>query len=194
MTEVRRATRDDLPDVTATLARAFVDDPVFRFLIPLDDDRHRSELAFRMLGINALDRGMVLRTSDTSAAAFWALPGQWTVPWRNVLRTLPLSLRAYRTGVFRALSLLGRIEGVHPREPHYYLEVLGTDPVQQGRGHGAAIMEYVLTRADAESVGAYLESSKDSNVPYYRRFGFEVVNEIRIPNGPTIWPMWRAPR
>ncbi len=194
MTEVKRATRDDLPNVTAVLARAFVDDPVFRYLIPVDDDRRRSELAFRMLGLNALDHGMVLRTSDTSAAAFWATPGQWAFPWRNVLRTLPISLRAYRLGVFRALGLLGQIEKVHPDEPHYYLEVLGTDPSRQGQGFGAAIMEHVLTRADSEGVGAYLESSKDLNVPYYRRFGFEVVNEIRIPDGPTIWPMWRDPR
>ena len=194
MTEVKRATRDDLPSVTAVLARAFVDDPVFRYLIPVDDDRRRSELAFRMLGLNALDRGMVLRTPDSAAAAFWATPGQWAFPWRNVLRTLPISLRASRPGVFRALGLLGRIEKVHPHEPHYYLEVLGTDPSRQGQGLGAAIMEHVLTRADSEGVGAYLESSKDLNVPYYRRFGFEVVNEIRIPDGPTIWPMWRDPR
>lgn len=106
----------------------------------------------------------------------------------------PLSLRAYRGRIFHALAFLSKIEAIHPTEPHYYLEVLGTDPARQGRGHGAAIMGHVLERADAEGVGAYLESSKDLNVPFYRRFGFEVVNEIRIPDGPTIWPMWREAR
>jgi predicted N-acetyltransferase YhbS len=55
-------------------------------------------------------------------------------------------------------------------------------------------MNAVLEKADAEGVGAYLESSKDTNVPYYRRFGFEVVGEIHHPNGPTMWRMWRDPR
>lgn len=180
--------------VTATLARAFVEDPVFRYLIPHDDDLGRSQLAFRMLGLNAFEQGIVLHTPDHAAAAYWATPGHWKMPWSNVLRTLPLTLRAYRTRMFRALAFLSKIEAIHPTDPHYYLEVLGTDPAHRGRGLAASIMEHVLGRADSEGVGAYLESSRDLNVPYYRRFGFEVVEEIRIPGGPTIWPMWRDPR
>ena len=86
------------------------------------------------------------------------------------------------------------MEKLHPSEPHYYLEVVGTDPARQGQGHGAALLNEVLEKADAEGVGAYLESSKDSNVPYYRRFGFDVVGEIHHPDGPTMWRMWRDPR
>ena len=42
---------------------------------------------------------------------------------------------------------------------------------------------------------AYLESTKQETVPYYMRFGFEVTGEIKLPDGgPSMWPMWRAPR
>ncbi len=42
---------------------------------------------------------------------------------------------------------------------------------------------------------AYLESSKERNVPLYRRFGFEVIEEHRSKVGsPPIWRMWREPR
>jgi predicted N-acetyltransferase YhbS len=86
------------------------------------------------------------------------------------------------------------MDKTHPREPHWYLAVLGTDPPHQGKGVGAALMTPVLARCDAEGTGAYLESSKPDNVPYYERFGFRVTGQIDMPKGPTMWPMWRDPQ
>ena len=95
----------------------------------------------------------------------------------------PLLLRGFRG-----------VENHHPRWPHWYLGVLGTDPPMQGRGLGSGVMEPVLSRCDRDGIGAYLESSKESNVPYYRRHGFEVVEVVTLPKGPRLWLMWRHPR
>jgi hypothetical protein len=56
-------------------------------------------------------------------------------------------------------------------------------------------MDSRLDRCDAEYAPAYLESSNPDNIPYYQRFGFEVTGELALPEGgPSLWPMWRAPR
>lgn len=194
MSSIVRADFSDLPLITASLTKAFSDDPVFVYLMGGAFNAKRANLAFNMLGRHMLAHGIIMTNDDRSAAAYWGPPGSWKVPISSIVKTMPISLRAYQWQTIRALGVLGRMEKLHPKEPHYYLEVLGTDPSQQGKGHGAALLNAILEKADNEGVGAYLESSKDTNVPYYRRFGFEVVGEIHHPNGPTMWRMWRDPR
>src|SRR5207253_2474548 len=38
-----------------------------------------------------------------------------------------------------------------------------------------------------------LAASSEGNRRLYRRHGFEVTAEIKLPDGPTMWPMWREP-
>ena len=55
-------------------------------------------------------------------------------------------------------------------------------------------MAPVLERCDTDGVGAYLESSKESNIAFYSRHGFQVTEEIKLLAGPPMWKMWRDPR
>ena len=64
--------------------------------------------------------------------------------------------------------MLGETEKRHPREEHWYLEVLGTRPDRQGEGLGSALIRHGLERAEQDGLPAYLESSKESNVAVLR--------------------------
>lgn len=90
-----------------------------------------------------------------------------------------------------ALDLLDRR---HPREPHWYLFVVGSDPARRGRGLGHAVIAPVLDRCDEDGLPAYLESSNPANVPYYARMGFEVTGELTRAGCPPLIPMRRQPR
>jgi hypothetical protein len=74
MTDIVQADISDLPLVTASLARAFADDPVFIYLMGGNYDKRRATLAFQMLGQNILSHGLMLTNQDRSAAAFWGTP------------------------------------------------------------------------------------------------------------------------
>jgi RimJ/RimL family protein N-acetyltransferase len=77
----------------------------------------------------------------------------------------------------------------HPQEPHWYLPLLGVDPMKQGRGYGSALLVHALERCDRDRLPAYLEASSPRNKALYERHGF--VGDRRHPGRivPPMWPM-----
>lgn len=193
----RLATSDDLPDIGRSLAAAFADDPVWEWLLP--GGRNGGPGAgrlFEWIAAGHLDDATVWTLPRTTATAVWAPPGRHRTPTVRALTSLPLLIGGLGLGGVGRLARLGGMERLHPREPHWYLAILGTHPDHQGRGLGTAVVAPGLAAADAAGIGAYLESSKESNVPYYRRLGFEVIDTYDIDGGrgPRLWLMWREPR
>lgn len=192
---MRRATRAELPSLARVLARAFSDDPVTSWLLPDERTRElRSQGLFRAALETHVRDDSVYTTPDRRGAAIWAPPGRWRPGPRDLWPGLRWGLPAIRGRLVDGMRFLRAVERVHPQEPHWYLAVLGTEPEHQGQGLGSAVMAPVLQRCDDECLPAYLESSKERNIPFYRRHGFEVTEEIRIPGAPVLWAMWREPR
>ena len=148
-----------------------------------------------LLRAHYLPLGTVWTTPDKTGAALWAPPGQTVIPTSKILRYSPAILHALGSHAVRALRALSYVEHQHPKEPHWYLGVLGTRVANQGKGIGSALLGPVLDQCDESGLPAYLESSKHSNIAFYRRHGFELKSEIQLPlGGPPVWPMWRDPR
>jgi len=190
--------------VIATMVRAFYDDPLFGFFIT--DPVHQTKGLARFMGAVVLDAApfgdvWAARTHEgrIAAAAAWLPPGSYPRPPRRELMTLarsaPAIARAGRRAV-TAVRLLQEVERVHHRvaEPHYYLALLGTDPLHQRRGAAAGALAPVIARCDEEGVHAYLETQREENLAYYARRSFEVADTIRLEGAPTVWTMMRAPR
>ena len=192
---IRLATKADITAISRTLAKSFDGDPVKMYLcggeqLPID----KAMAFFATFQKVQLPHGHVYTTPAFEAAAIWAPPGEWKVPFSAVVKYTPTFLRLYGRRLLPNLAVLGDLEKRHPTEPHYYLEFIGTDPTQQGKGWGTKLMQPMIERADVEGVGMYLESSKESNVPFYARFGFEVREVMQHRrNGPKQWLMWRDP-
>ncbi|AYA25991.1 MAG: GNAT family N-acetyltransferase [Rhodococcus sp. (in: high G+C Gram-positive bacteria)] len=198
--EPRTATRRDIPAFAPVVAEAFVDDPVFTWMFP--DEHHRIRRMTRFFAADARHHMVPLGATDIAesdgvvgGAAMWAPPGRWRSDMWTSLRLLPGFCAALGRYMKRGRQVDETLDAAHPGEPHWYLSTIGTSPAARGTGLGTALMKAGLDRADAEHAPAYLESSKEANVPYYERFGFEVTRAIVVPDGgPTLWGMWRQPR
>lgn len=133
-------------------------------------------------------------TEDGTGGALWYPTGTTKLSAREAmaeaLSFLPEGIPYLR----RALSLENEIKRHWPIGPHWYLSVLSVEPGSQGKGHGSALIQPGLDRADEEGVGAYLETQRESNIAFYERFGFELQGTLATLDSPPMWLMWRAPR
>jgi ribosomal protein S18 acetylase RimI-like enzyme len=184
--------------MAVALGRAFADDPIFEYLLPGVPLEARARRTYPFFVADTRIRvrsASAWTTPEHTGAALWAQPGKWRTTLADSLRLAWPILRGSRGRALTRLSALSAIEKVHPRQPHWYLAVLGTDPDHQGKGVGGALLGPVLDRCDADDIPAYLDTSKASNIGYYERFGFTVEQELALGKGaPTVWTMWREPR
>jgi len=190
------------PEILAVLARAFWDDPLFDFLSAGDllSEYRVLPRVFRAAMSDFRSHAAELYVADVSGKprsfAGWLGPGAFprsrAERLTRDLRAAALLLRVRNRRT--AAALLREVERRHPAEEHWYLALLGTDPTVQGQGLGSALLHPVLQRCDLNATPAYTETQRPENVAWYARFDFATVDELRLPDAPTIWRLWRDPQ
>ncbi|HEU5348131.1 MAG TPA: GNAT family N-acetyltransferase [Ktedonobacterales bacterium] len=182
-----------------TLARAFQDDPLMRYVMPDGDERHR--LLPWLIGLNVrygCRYGEVYATRGYTGCAVWLPPGQTRMTlWRMMRAGMLVAPLRMRWPILRRLALAGNhAAALHERcapGPHWYLSQLGVEPSQQRQGIASRLLRPMLARIDATALPCYLETENPANVAFYQRHGFRVVAEQAWPGGePGIWAMLRV--
>jgi ribosomal protein S18 acetylase RimI-like enzyme len=195
--EVVRLEDSRLGEASDVLARAFVDDPAWVWLIP-DAEKRRQVLPW------------LFRVGfDVTAADVWTTAGvirgaaRWLPPGRPPMRVGP-TLKALVTTPFRLGSAIapflayGRaVESLRAEAmpgPHWYLAGIGVDPSAQRRGIGTALLEPGLVAAVRAGLPAVLLTNNEANLSFYERHGFRIVRKDETPKGgPQAWAMVKAP-
>jgi ribosomal protein S18 acetylase RimI-like enzyme len=189
--QVNIATQGEVDQCIALIVLAFSSDPAARWLYP-DPSQFLAYFPrfVRAFGGKAFEHGSA-HLVDRSAAALWFPPG--IQPDEEELvelikKSVPGSDQDI---VFAVLEAMG---DYHPKEPHWYLPLIGTNPIQQGKGHGSALLRHALALCDKQKMPAYLEATSQRSVPLYQRHGFEILGTIQMnTTSPAITPMLRKP-
>lgn len=187
-------------ETSGMLARAFQDDPVVVAVLKGFTPENRIKILTVVFGTDLQECGAkgtpikITKEDRIAGASVIHRPEAYPLPvfaqvgilWKGFTATW--SLAAFG----RWLKWLTAIDKKHPKEPHFYLEFIGVDPLRQRRGLGSLMLQRLVDWADEERLGCYLETGNPRNVPLYQRFGFQTTAEEKII-GVHIWFMWRPP-
>jgi GNAT superfamily N-acetyltransferase len=190
-----RAGEADIEVLSQVIAEAFFPLAPCQWLI--SDEAARREIFpgyFRMHFEHAMADGLVHTTPGRDAAALWIPLGrqlsappdgyaehlaQITGPW------------AERFVVFDAELDVHHLTGVE----HHHLAIVAVRPDRQGQGIGTALLDAHHMVLDEQGMAAYLEASDEGTRGIYLRHGYvDYGSVIRLPGGPSMYPMWRQPR
>jgi len=193
---VRELTLDELDDALSIVVRAMHDNPLHVRVLgdnPVRRMRHVERLQGALLH-SVFSRGVLLGAEqDGSLIAVLGVALQKLGLCESVKLIFSV-LAGFPPGVALCIGLwwfqwMRRI----PREPYGHIGPVAVEPHFQGKGVGGEMMRALCARLDGRGLLAYLETDKWVNVKFYREFGFETVDEIKVV-GVRNWLMIRHPR
>jgi GNAT superfamily N-acetyltransferase len=186
----------DSDEIVDLVASAMWDGRVARWLDPDPVARMQNTPAYFAIFVeHAVRYGEVYATADAetgrlSGVALWfPYTSMIPAPLDYDARLKDASGDAYD----RTCELDAALEARHPVDAHHYLALLAVHPDHQNQGVGSGLLDRHHARLDRAGIPAYLEANDPRNRDLYLRHGYLSGREIRLPDGPAIWPMWRAP-
>jgi GNAT superfamily N-acetyltransferase len=189
---IKTATVAEVAPVIAVLTLAFSTDNGVRWTYPDPQQylRHFPSLV-QAFGGKAFTQGSAYYVEGYAGAALWLPPG--VSPDEEEMNTL-LQHTVPEPVYNDLVAVFEQVSRYLPREPYWYLPLMGVDPFHQGQGVGTALMQHALRLCDRDHTPAYLESTNPKNIPLYERHGFAVLGTIQVGTSPAVCPMLRRPR
>lgn len=177
-----RATRNDKLLITDLLSAAFNDNLSVNYIVRQDDKRKERIRMLLEYSFEVCYRfGNVWLSEDRKACALVTYPHKSKNFIESTWLDLLLIFRAIGIGGIRkTLDREAKIKAKQPKEPITYLWFIGVNPLYQHSGIGSSLLKEVIADAESKNLPVFLETSTMQNLPWYRRFGFQVYDELTL--------------
>ena len=125
--------------------------------------------------------GEIYLSEDRKACALILYPHKKV----TTLKSLRLDMKL----VFQTISLKNlsktlkrekQIKRIQPKINMLYLWFIGVDPKYQHAGLGSKLLKEVIFGAQQQNLPVYLETSTIQNLPWYKKYGFELYHQLDL--------------
>ena len=181
--------RKDIREGAKIISKAFHNDPKIRFFIPNDDVRKkRLYYLWEFLLKDGTKNGEVYSPSlKLEGIAIWYPPKKAYISiWRSLLSgALKITRKIGMSTIMKMNQSNKVVKDIHIKllpKLHWYLALLAVDPNLQKKGYASQLIKFMYEKIEEKREPIYLETKNPKNISLYERFGFNVVEELIIPN------------
>jgi GNAT superfamily N-acetyltransferase len=194
---VRRLQKSEAGAAVYALTGSFAHYDLYNYFFGDADVAHPVQMTALMEGLVqlSLDCAHVYCGNVPQDGVVIALPPEvFDIPLHKML---PVAIRKLRrtglTYLWRILSISDELNHKRPKQPHWYVLLLGVAPSAQKRGLGRSLMQHIMGQAAASGAPVYLETTAAKNLQFYRELGFALRSQFRCHRGkgPETWSMCR---
>lgn len=179
---MKKASAADKPLIVDILSNAFETNKSVNYIIRQGAGRTAAlralmDYSYRMCKMF----GDVWLSDDRKACALVLYPQNKRATVKAILLDIVLIFKAIGVmGVKKTLDRESRIKQRQPHVPMAYLWFIGVDTNDQHQGTGSKLLQEILDDAAKKDLLVYLETSTVENLPWYRRLGFEVYDQLEL--------------
>lgn len=177
-----KASNNDRELIIELLTKSFEENQSVNYIIKQDSkktERIRALMNYS-LGICAMF-GEIWLSEDKHACAMILYPHLKKTTVRAIYLDLKMIIKAIGlTGINKTIKREKLIKIKQPKTDMAYLWFIGVNPVDQHSGIGSRLLNEVIELADHKGLPVFLETSTVQNLAWYRRFGFQVYDELTL--------------
>jgi hypothetical protein len=176
---MQKAKYSDKNLVIDILTKSFESNQSVNYIVKQDKDRlervrYLMDYSFEVCYLF----GDVFLSEDKKACALVLYPDKKKTTFKTVLLDVKLILNT--VGLKNINKTLARekiIKNIQPKEPMNYLWFIGVDPSFQHSGIGTGLLNDLILDSEEKKRPIYLETSTLKNLPWYKKFGFQIYHE-----------------
>ena len=182
MKTIINAQRNDKAVVTEILRDSFANDPHINWLV--GKGRNEQKRINRLMSYafeHCLINGFIQLTEDKKAVALWKNQQSRRMSLRLLVENIRFLFDFGLRRIIRISRMEKEVSKRYPKDSFYrYLWFIGTQPSEQGKGYGSALLQPELKKAAEEQQAVYLETTTETNLSYYRKKGFVLYDKIML--------------
>ena len=175
-----KASRNHKSRVIEILTKSFEDNQSVNYIVKQDSKRAERIKALMDYSFEVCYMfGEVYLSDDQKGCALVLYPDKKSLSIKSALMDVQLLLNAIGlTRVGKAMSRESAIKSNYPKDPIYYLWFLGVINSDQNKGIGSQLLKEIIIDSQKQHKPIYLETSTIKNIPWYKKFGFSIYNEL----------------